>query len=75
MKNQSVTKLYRQHTTVVTRVPTLVAKQLELNVGDFLVWQIDSESAFVQVSKVVAGGAHEARNKRNPTRKNRRRRT
>lgn len=70
MIKQSVTKLYRQHTTVVTGVPALVGKQLDLDVGDYLVWEVDSESDFVQVSKVVVRGKDDARKKRNPNRKN-----
>lgn len=69
MTKQCVTKLYRQHTTVVTGVPALVGEALELTVGDYLVWEVDKNSEFVQVSKVVAGGKVNVRNKGNSDRK------
>lgn len=55
-----VTKIYRQHTTLVTSIPFNVRAALELTSGDNLLWQVDENSDFVQISKVVPrGGKHD----------------
>jgi len=56
MKNEYVTKVYRQRTSMVTSVPVDVRIRLGLSIGDHIVWQVDDESDFVQISKVVARG-------------------
>jgi len=56
MVNQFVTKLYKQRTSTVTSVPVAVKQQLKLKKGDYLVWQVENNSNFVQISKVVTGG-------------------
>ena len=58
MVSQYVTKLHRQHTSVVTSVPRGVQRALELKSGEHLVWQVNEACQFVQVSKVVPGGQY-----------------
>lgn len=70
MVRQYVTKIHRQHTTAVTSIPKPVQTALELTSGDYLVWQVDKSSAFVQLSKVVAGGKNHGRGKKHSGRKN-----
>lgn len=69
MALEYITKTYRQHATMVTSVPKEVRYQLELAMGEYLVWQVDSKSSFVQVSKVVPGGNEHGGDSRNPDRK------
>jgi len=69
MVNQCVTKLYKQHTTVVSCIHPLVRKQLKVGAGDHLLWQVDEQSNFVQVSKVVFGGVQNEGDSRNSDRK------
>jgi len=69
MVNQYVTKIHRQHTSVVTSLPKAVREQLELTAGDNLFWEVDEASQFVQVCKVVRRGELNAANKRNSDRK------
>ena len=70
MVNPCVTKVHRQHNSVVTTVPVKVRVRLGLNAGDYIVWQVDDASNFVQISKVVAGGIQNGRGKRNTNRPN-----
>jgi len=56
MHTEHVTKAYGQRTSVVTSIPYEVRLRLELTTGDYLVWQVDDSSDFVQISKVVARG-------------------
>lgn len=70
MTEQYVTRTHRQHTTIVTSIPKGVQMGLGLNKGDYLVWQVDGRSRFVQISKVVAGGKRNAKSDRNTGRKN-----
>ncbi len=69
MVEQYVTRTHRQHTTVVTSIPKNVQHALKLTSGDYLVWQVDKSSAFVQLSKVVAGGEKHDRAKKHTGRK------
>lgn len=61
MENQYVTKPYRQRSTTVTSVPVQVRNRLRLTKGDYLCWQVDMNSDFVQISKVVPGGKSNGR--------------
>ncbi|MBA7706734.1 hypothetical protein ES703_115591 [subsurface metagenome] len=74
MAEQYVTRIHRQHTTVVTSIPKGVQSALELTSGEYLVWQVDRRSLFVQVSKVVAGGKRHDRGKGDSDKKDRGRR-
>lgn len=69
MVRQHVTKAYRQHGTTVTSVPLAVRVALDLKQGDYLMWQVDTASSFVQVCKVVPGGVENGGNSGNPDRK------
>jgi len=69
MIHQHVTKVHNQHNSVVTTVPLNIRANLELKAGDFLLWQENTESNFVQISKVVAGGSENVRDSRNSDRK------
>ena len=53
---QYVTKLQQQHSTMVSSVPAAVRAVLGMKAGDHIMWQVDEESDFVQVCKVVPGG-------------------
>lgn len=66
---QHITKLYHQHTTVVSSIPAAVRAVLDLKIGDHVMWQVDDKSNFVQVCKVVPGGSSHGRSKGNPDRK------
>lgn len=70
MVKPCVTKVHRQHNSVVTTVPVEVRVRLGLNAGDYIVWEVDDVSNFVQISKVVPGGSEDGGNKRNPDIKN-----
>ena len=52
---QYVTKLQQQHSTMVSSVPAAVRAVLGMKAGDHIMWQVDEESDFVQVCKVVPG--------------------
>lgn len=56
MVEQYVTKAHRQHTSVVTSIPKPVQQAMQLTSGDYLVFQVDKSSVFVQLSKLVARG-------------------
>lgn len=64
-----VTKIHRQHNSMVTTVPIEVRIRLGLTNGDHLVWQVDSVSNFVQISKLVPGARVDVRDKGNSNRK------
>lgn len=66
MVNGCVTKVHRQHSSVVTTVPVEVRVRLGLSTGDYMLWQVDDVSNFVQISKVVAGGNKDVGDSRNP---------
>lgn len=68
MVTECITKTYRQHATMVTSVPIEVRAQLDLAMGEYLVWQIDSNSPFVQVFKVIPGGNENVGDSRNTDR-------
>lgn len=70
MANTCITKIHRQHNSLVTTVPVEVRVRLGLNAGDYLVWQVGEVSNFVQISKVVPGGNKNGGDKRPSTRKN-----
>jgi len=72
---QYVTKLYKQHTTVVTSVPIAVRDELGLKEGDNLLWEVDASTGFVQLCKVVRRGEINARDKRNSAKQDKGRRT
>lgn len=61
-KRQYVTKLHRQHSSMVTSVPVMIRIHLELTNNDHLVWEVDDNSDFVQISKVVPMGKNHAKN-------------
>ena len=65
MVYQYVTKAQRQHGTTVTSVPLAVKQALGLKQGDYLMWQVDIGSTFVQLSKVVTGGKNHGTDSRN----------
>jgi len=56
MSKTYVTKIYQQRTSLVTSLPMEVRNRLGLTKGEHLVWQVDKDSNFVQISCVVAGG-------------------
>lgn len=56
MVQHYVTKAHSQHTSVVTSIPKPVQKALGLASGDHLVWQVDSETFFVQLSNLIVQG-------------------
>lgn len=58
---QHVTKVHKQHSSMVTSVPIPVQVWLELTKESHIVWQVDTESNFVQVGRVVAGGKSHGR--------------
>lgn len=62
---QYVTKVYKQHQTVVTSVPMAVREKLGIEGGDNLLWEVDVDSGFVQMCKVVRGGGENVRDNRN----------
>ena len=64
MVHSCVTKVHRQHNSVVTTVPVEVRVRLGLNAGDYIVWEVDDVSNFVQISKVVSGGRKDIGSKR-----------
>ena len=63
---QYVTKLYKQHTTLVTSVPKGVIEELGLKRGDHLFWEIDMNTGYVQLCKVVRRDVVNERNQGNP---------
>ena len=62
MTKHYITKLHRQHTTVVTSIPRAVQRVLEIKTGDHLIFQVNESSRFVQISKVVVAGDKNAGN-------------
>jgi hypothetical protein len=56
MVHQYVTRVHRQHSSMVTSVPLAVRERMQLTNGDHLMWQVDDSSDFVQMCKVVARG-------------------
>jgi len=69
MSEQYITKVQKQHSTLVTSIPLAVRMKLELTKADHIVWQVDNLSEFVQISKVVSGGSSHDRSKGNSDRK------
>lgn len=69
MATQYVTKVYGQRTSLVTSIPIGVRARLGLKKGGHLVWQVDEESNFVQILKVVARGNEHDRGKRDSDQK------
>ena len=65
MNSHYITKLHRQHTTVVTSIPRPVQRALEVQCGDHLIFQVSERSRFVQISKVEPQGEKNAGNNRN----------
>lgn len=62
---QYVTRVHRQHSSLVTTMPLRVRSQLELTKGDHIVWTVDENSNFVQISNLVQGVCENVRDKRN----------
>ena len=56
MSKHYITKLHRQHTTVVTSIPKAVQRALDVKPGDHLIFQVNNSSRFVQISKVEPQG-------------------
>lgn len=69
MVKQYVTKIHRQHTTVVTSIPKPVQKAFELTSADYLVWQVDSTSVLVKLRILVIRGNTHGRGKKHSDRK------
>ena len=63
-----MTKVYKQHTTMVTSLPIAVRDRLRLTKGDYLFWQVDRNSDFVQISKVEPRGIVNGKTKGNSDR-------
>jgi len=55
MSEQYVTKTYGQRTSMVTSIPIGVRAKLGLTKGGHIVWQVDKNSNFVQISKLAPG--------------------
>lgn len=53
---QYITKVHKQHTSLMTSIPVHVQRQIELMKGDYLVWQVDENSDFVQICNFDARG-------------------
>lgn len=68
MSDQYVTKPYRQRTSMVTSLPIGVRVKLGLSNGDHIVWQVNDDSNFVQISKVVPGVKKNGRDSRSSNR-------
>lgn len=68
---QYVTKVYRQHSTMITSVPKAVREELGITDQDNLLWEVDPVSGFVQMCKVVRRGEINAKDSRNSGRKDR----
>jgi len=68
MAEQYVTKVQRQHSSMVTSIPLVVRVKLGLKLADHIVWQVDEQSKFVQIFKVIYGGLKDDGNKRNSDR-------
>ena len=69
MFEQYITKAYRQRTSLVTSIPIEVRVKLGMKKGDYIVWQVDEQSAYVQIRKVPVGGNSNDRSKGNYDRK------
>lgn len=74
MVGQYVTRIHRQHSSVVTSVPKGVQQVLQLKSGDYLLWQVSEGSLFVQVCKVNPGGVGYAKDNERAGRENKGRR-
>lgn len=66
---QYVTKVYKQHQTIVTSIPKTVREELGIKRGDNLLWEVDMVTGFVQMCKVVPRGEIYGRDNRNSDRK------
>ena len=64
-----VTRAYRQRSTIVTSLPGNVRGRMGLRPGDYVLWQVDDDSHFVQLSKVGYGVSGNAKRRRNRDRK------
>lgn len=69
MSKDYVTKVYSQKTSLVTNIPKAVREKLELTKHSNLLWQVDENSCFVQICKVVPMGGIYAKSRRNRYRK------
>lgn len=52
MMYQYVTKLHKQHASIVSSIPVAMAEELGLKAGNYLMWTVDTQSDDVHVCKV-----------------------
>jgi len=69
MQYQYVTKLHKQHSSIVSSIPKAMAEELELKAGNHLMWTVDTLSDDVQVCKVRSRTESDGSDKRNQHRK------
>lgn len=62
---QYVTRVHRQHSSIVTTIPIGVRRQLELTKGDHIVWVVSENSNFVQIYNLVTGDKNHVRDGKN----------
>lgn len=70
-----ITRLHRQHTSVVTTVPKEFCKIFKLCAGDYLQWNEWKDGETIMIKKLDLEAIKNAANKRNLARKDKSRRT